>query len=176
MAAMAEGADTGEQKGRNVSQVINLAVIQMKDGQFQTALDTLGSMGTASEFGAMFTYRIMACYVASEPDNPTLGFQYEDIIRFMEANWEDNPGALQDAYLCGDLEEKGADLMIRRLARKEMAYNVLLGFQTFDDGVSTDRNLPFADLLSERRKKLRARPDVLEAAEAVGRIRTFDLQ
>lgn len=172
VAAFRKGSGAVEGAALNVSQVINLAHLQLRYGHGEEALKTLAVFETserkASAYGqiAMRYNRACAYAVAKRPADAAADLAY------IRAHSKDGPGALGSLLLClGDMDGAAADY-IRRLDDPETRSEVLLRLSDYDD---PPVKVPL-DPGAERLPSLKARADVKAAIARAGGIRRFRVQ
>ena len=172
VAAMRVGSDAGEQGGLNVSQMINLADMQIEFGKPALALETLMPFSMAkrplSAYGELALREARGCAnaLAGHPDAVI-----EDIA-FVRAHDADNRFALISLELCmGDLEGAAASI-IRQLGDSDQRTAVLVDLSDYD---APPVKLP--DNPEElNREKVKARADVQAAIARAGGTRRIYLQ
>lgn len=171
--AMTKAATLKERGAVNVSQVINLSGLQISAGRFDAALATLataadGMTGKVSPYGSMWVAAEQACAYQG------LGRATEAALALAvtaaEAN--ENHGAHAKALLCvGDLDALAAAYKARLDAPSSRSA-ALLQLSRFRDPPLT----AFDAELGRRMERLRVRPDIRAAVDAVGRTKDFPFQ
>lgn len=171
VAAFSAGAALNEGSSPNVSQVINLAFLQVLFHHGEDALKTLAVFDQPGRKGSPYgemelrTVRVCARSVAG-----TLSAASGD-IGYAEAHEKDNPDALGYLYLCLDRMDDAAAFFIRRLADPETRTEILLQLSDFDAPPG-----PVPGDFDARLARLKARPDLKTALDAAGGIRRIPLQ
>ncbi|EJL21149.1 hypothetical protein PMI02_05219 [Novosphingobium sp. AP12] len=172
VAALKSGMKVGEHGNFNVSQLLNLASLQLRLGKPQDALDTLAGQETAlgagsSPYGKMVYRRIHGCAAkrTGKADIAAQDFAYA------LAHRQDEPSNLVAIQLCmGDLDGAAASI-IARLDNPEERGDALRDLSTYEDWPA---NIPPSpDLAADA--SLLARPDVRAAIERAGGIRIFNV-
>jgi hypothetical protein len=160
---MSEGARLKEGGQDNVSQMINLADVQLEVGHAQAALDVLAGFGDrpVAPYGEMLLRSLRVCALS------LLGRQAEgaDALAYLAAHERDNPGAREDALLCAGDADGAAALFVRRLRDPLQRDEAFLALTPFDPPASVPA--VFAEM-SRRRQAVKARPDVQAAIAEVG--------
>lgn len=172
VAALKSGMKVGEQGNFNVSQLLNLASLQLRLGKPQDALDTLAGQETAlgtgsSPYGKMVYRRIHGCAAkrTGKADIAAQDFAYA------LAHRQDEPSNLAAIQLCmGDIDGAAAAI-VARLDNPEERGDALRDLSTYEDWPATIP--PSPDLAAE--ESLLARPDVRAAIERAGGIRIFNV-
>lgn len=166
-ARMREAANLSETGQINVSQVINLSDSQLRRGGFQDALDTLADFdpANASDVGDMFAWGNQACA------HYGLGNREEAdaIVARMDAQWDTNPAALQEALACQGDTDAGAALFVRRLEDEQHRSGALKAVQIRQPMYPEEIYGPHHQWRAELRR-VHSRPEVRAAIEAHGRI------
>ena len=166
-AAMREAAGPDASGKPDVNNLLNLAVALIADGRGREAMELLPDAGETSPFGRGWVEVVRTCAGVQISDDQlrTEGLAY------LKEHESDNVAALMHGLLCANDIDGAAALMIRRLGRAGDRANALLALQLTSAPSKDERK--FRRLLLERFESVRARPDVREAAEAVGRIETL---
>jgi hypothetical protein len=151
----------------NVSNILNYASHLLSEGLAKDALEQLPQVGEPSPYGRGVLESIRSCAAGLLGDEP----QRSESLEYLKAHGRDNPSALSRAYLCANDLDGAAAWMIERLADRELRGNALLALQAMPD--SAGDALPVRKMLLEHMAAVRARPDVREAADAVGRIESL---
>ncbi|WP_323762101.1 hypothetical protein [Maricaulis sp.] len=156
-----------EEGGANVSQLINLAYVDLAIGDDQAVLDRLSLMENrgASEYGWLQVHLARACaaHRLGEPDKlaPSLAFS------------EDHRALDRDGYfdllLCQDRDEDAAAFLLERLGDPAQAEDVLMRLQPYDTQYPSEY-FPAETALREARDRIIARPDVQAAIARIGRL------
>jgi tetratricopeptide (TPR) repeat protein len=172
VAAFAKGAAIDEGGALNVSQVINLASLQIRFGHGDAALTTLAAFDdpkrTGSPYGEMELRWARGCAraVAGHPADAAADRAYA------AAHEKDNPAALGGLLLClGDMDG-AASVLIRRLDDPDRRAAALADLSDYDDPPVA---LP-PDPRASRLKALKARADVRAAIARAGGTARFRLQ
>jgi tetratricopeptide (TPR) repeat protein len=140
------------------------------EGRAAQALDTLSISTGMSPWGKAWVEAISVCAAVQLNDNAAAMRS----LAYLRTHESDHDGALQHALLCLNDLDGLAELMIRRLndpvARPEALKSLQAGpANAFDEQ-------PFMRTIREREATLRAREDVLQAVDAVGRIETIPVR
>lgn len=152
----------------NVSQTLNLSVAQLRAGRVRAALSTAKSVSVAnsSPYGRSVALWVIACANAESGD-----LRASDVaIGELRGLGAEGVANLYIALMCrGDLDS-AAGLLIDRLKDPARRYEALATLQILPPA-------PHQSPLDDRREKqetlLRARPDVRDAVEVVGRVITY---
>uniref|UniRef100_B0SZB7 Tetratricopeptide TPR_4 n=1 Tax=Caulobacter sp. (strain K31) TaxID=366602 RepID=B0SZB7_CAUSK len=152
----------------NVSQTLNLSVVQLQAGRTRAALNTAKSVSAAgsSAYGRSVALWVIACATAQMGDLAASDLA----IGQLRGLGADGVANLYVALTCrGDLDG-AASLLIARLKDPARRYGALATLQVLPAA-------PHQNALDRRRDEqetlLRARPDVRAAIEAVGRVITY---
>jgi tetratricopeptide (TPR) repeat protein len=171
VSAFRHGAAAGESGGVNVSQVINLASMQVDHGHGADALKTLAVFDDpkvqASPYGLMQMHRTRGCAYAAEHRLEAAAAD----LAYVKAHDKDSPGSLADLLLClGDVDGAAA-AYIRRLDDPKLRTAALVDLSDYDDP-------PFAspDPTAAEFAALRGRADVKAAIARAGGTRRFHVQ
>ncbi|NEX94047.1 hypothetical protein [Caulobacter sp. 17J65-9] len=172
VAALRQGADLDEHGTLNVSQVINLAEVQLQVGRPEAALETLAVFEAperrASAYGVMWVKSGQACAYAALGRKAELRMT----LTWLAAHADDNPAAHTRALLCaGDVDGAAASYK-RRLADPEQRADALAALSQFDPPPVT---APGVKAAAERLAQVRARPDVQAAIAKAGRVERVPL-
>ncbi|MDB5704449.1 MAG: Tetratricopeptide 4 [Sphingomonas bacterium] len=170
--AMLAGASVKEQGQLNVSQVINLAYLQVRFGKAQDALKTLAPFdkpGMATNpYGMMAMRTIRACATARVSGAQAAAAD----IAYARAHDTDNRNAVSEMMLCiGDVDGAAAAL-IHQLEDPERTGFTLAQLSDFDDPPVA---LPL-DPADATLKKAKLRADVKAAIARAGKTRRIHLQ
>jgi tetratricopeptide (TPR) repeat protein len=170
--SLRKGAALKERGGANVSQVINLADLQINFGHGEEALKTLGLFDDptrkGSPYGEMELRLARGCahVVAGHPADAAAD------LAFARTHEKDDPRALSDLLLCvGDMDGAAA-AFIRRLDDPDRRGRALLQLSDYDE---VPVPVP-AGPVNSRLGALKQRPDVKAAIERAGGIRRIPLQ
>lgn len=181
-----ESAEMLEHNQQNVSQRINYASWKLDDGEFEEVLATLDRVRpeNTSDYGRMWANQLAVCAITMGDSKR----DYSESLAYLIGHERDNPRALIKVYLCLDNLSAAANALIRRLRSTDQRIDALtsLQYSTGDksahDNLGSDLQTHLArdDLtigheLDHRFDALRDRPDVREAANAVGRIEEVSL-
>lgn len=172
VAAFQSGVAATEGGSTNVSQLFNLAELQLHFGRNEEArrnIDTFdAASGSASAYGLMVYHLNHGCahFLTGDHAGAKADVEYE------RAHERDSPRLLTELLLCtGDTREAGA-AMVRRLDDPEQRVDALLELSDFDarpHPVTTD---PTDAGLA----KLKSLPDVIAAIARAGGTRRFRIQ
>ncbi|HUD31130.1 MAG TPA: hypothetical protein VMQ93_19870 [Novosphingobium sp.] len=170
--AMKPGMKAGEYGEFNVSQLLNLASMQLRFGKPDEALATLvgkenGLDSNASPYGKMIYHRVHGCaaHRTGKADVAATDLAY------LAAHRADQPSSLAAMQLCiGDIDAAAAT-MVARLDDPKMRGSALLDLSKFEDWPS---NLP-PDPDKTALAQLLARPDVTAAIGRAGGVRSFNI-
>jgi tetratricopeptide (TPR) repeat protein len=169
--AYATAAALKEQGQLNVSQVINMADLQVRFGHGEDALKTLAVFDEpgrkGSPYGEMELREARACAQASLG---RAGAAAADLA-YVQAHEKDNPTALGYVYLCLERSDDAAAFFIRRLADPDSRTDILLAFSDYDPP-----SAPVPPQFGGRLDRLKARPDVKTALDRAGGLRRIPLQ
>jgi tetratricopeptide (TPR) repeat protein len=172
IAAYGKGAAAAEGGGLNVSQVLNLAGLQLGFGRGQDALNTLaafeGPKRDVSPYGEMVLRFNRACAHAmvGRPADAAAD------LAFVRAHEKDHPDALSSLLLClGDMDGAAA-AFISQLDDPDRRAAALLQLSDYDDPPVALPPHP----VDSRLPALKARPDVKAAIERAGGTRRFRIQ
>lgn len=170
-AAFRNGARASEDGTPNVSQVINLAGMQIDYGRPEEALNTLKAFDdgrSASPFGFMEMRLGRGCAHAAAGHAREAAADLD----YMRSHEADNPGALTRMLLClGDMDGAAASI-IRRLADPDQRVDALAELSDYDDPPFT----PPADPITPKLAALKARAEVKAAIDRAGGTRRFHVQ
>ena len=153
----------GESEFPNVSQMINMASVLMRNGRFDEALTRVGRVGLASDFGKMFVEGINACAAYQDGDES----RAEGHLEYLVEHRTENYSALQETYYCMDRLDDAEALLIERLQSDNYSDTALMALQNF-------RIYPVEaelfQLLKSRQAEVHARAGVQETAAEHGYI------
>lgn len=159
-----EAANKHEYRRPNVSQMLALGLYLVDLGRGAQAMPLLPLITGTSRREQAWLEAIRSCagvQLSRETDR-------SHGLAYLRANENDEPTALTRALLCsGDLDG-AAELMIRRLGSQGTSGAALMALQRRPPLRSDEA--PYRSLLLDRLATLRARPDVLAAVLAVGRV------
>ncbi|MDT9600103.1 tetratricopeptide repeat protein [Sphingosinicella rhizophila] len=168
--ALKKGGATAENEGLNVSQILNLAMIQVRYGRPADALETLKAMEgrSRSPYGEMVLRGARSCALA-RLERP--GEAVADLDHL--AKHEKDGFMLHlDGLLCHDRIDDAAALLVRKLEEPDHAVGVLLALSSYEDPpVKVPQSINEAGW-----DMLKARPEVRAAAERAGGTRRFPIQ
>lgn len=172
VAAFRHGTDLQEGGGGlNVSQVINLAVLQTRFGHAKDALATLAAFDDpkrkGSPYGEMMLHGVRGCAHAILGEKQAAAAD----VAYARAHEADAPGGLSDLLLCTGDVDAAAALFIRRLADPEERASVLLDLSDYADPPVKLPPRPIDRTLAA----VKARADVKAAAARAGGTRRFNL-
>jgi hypothetical protein len=153
----------GESGEWSVSQVINFASMLEAEGRPADALQVLHTVGRASPYGDMWVAAVRAC-AAEQLGDETLR---RESLAFLRTHEADNVAARTRALLCVNDLDAAAEIYVRRLGNAEEREAALLALQIYRLEAET---LPRKRVLAERQARVRERPEVRAAIDAVGRI------
>jgi tetratricopeptide (TPR) repeat protein len=172
VAAFRKGAGSGEGGAPNVSQIINLAVLQATARHGEEALQSLAPFDDqardASPYGMMEMRMARGCAHAVAGHTA----QAKAELDYMRAHESDHPEAVSDLMLCMNDLDGAAASFIRRLGDPEQRLRALTQLSDYDPPPVPDPNDP----IDSRLPKVKARPDVQAAIARAGGIRRFPLQ
>jgi tetratricopeptide (TPR) repeat protein len=170
--AYGRGGEAEESGALNVSQLLNLADMQVRFNRPEDALRTLAVFDDPkrerSPYGEMVLRYVRGCAhaFAGRPAEAAAD------LAFAKAHVEDHPGAHSHLLLCtGDMDGAAA-AVIKRLDDPDGRAAMLLKLSDYDDPPA---NVP-PDPMTPRYKALKARPDVKAAILRAGGIRRFRVQ
>lgn len=171
-AMMRRSANLVEGSSPNVSQVINLAGMYVRQQRFEEALSVLEVMADreASPYGDMWAWSLEACALHGLERSD----ERDTIIARMEENWLDNAAAMQQVLICSSQTERAAAHMIRRLENPQEYPGALLALQRKRPSTA-NRDLALGRAWEAAVDALGERDDVAAAASDVGRILEIDL-
>jgi hypothetical protein len=171
VAAYAMGMKASEGGAPNVSQLINLALAQIRFGRPKDALATLAvrelSAGGASPYGTMLYRHARACALH------LLGRGGEAAadVDYVRSHEKDAPGAVTQLFLClGDMDAAAASA-VRRLDDPDLRADMLLQLSDFDlapPPLATDK-------AAQNLEALKKRADVQAAVARAGGTRRFNV-
>jgi len=169
--AYRNGAKASEDGVPNVSQLINLALAQIRAGRPKDALATIATRDLAAQgaspYGRMLYRRARACALHLDGR----GGEAKADVDYVVAHEKDAPVAVTELHLClGDIEAAAASA-IRRLENPEQRAEMLLQFSVFElapPPLATDRNV-------RDREALKQRADVKAAIARAGGTRRFNV-
>lgn len=170
-AAFRKGARALEDGTPNVSQLINLAGMQVDFGRPEEALATLKAFDdgrSASPYGVMEMRLARGCAHAAAGHAREAAAELD----YMRSHEADNPAALTNLLLClGDMDGAAASV-IRRLADPDQRVDALAQLSDYDAPPFT----PPADPITPKLAPLKARPDVKAAIARAGGTLRFHVQ
>lgn len=153
--------------GNNVSQLLNLAVLQCQLGHAEDARRAATAVTRASPYGLMT--REGAKYCAAEELGDAKAADAS--LAYLKAHRTDAPTAYEEALLLvNDLDGAASDLILK-LRDEDQRLAVLLELQHYTPGAKNDLQIK----LSARWVAVLARPDVKSALDAVGGVYSYDL-
>jgi beta-barrel assembly-enhancing protease len=163
----------GQGRWPNPNLIYQVASLLEADGRPVEALRALDTLrpphSHVSRSGAMSVAALRACAAAQLGNAPVL----REAMAYLRQNQRDNVGALSDALLCANDLDGAAAVFVGRLGDRVEQDDALVELQIF---ANRPRNaLPRWRVLDERLARVRDRPDVREAVEAVGRIEQVPL-
>lgn len=172
VAAMRAGAEGKEGGALNVSQVINLAGVQLEFGKVNEALATLAAFDIEkrdlSPFGRMAYRSVRACANARSGKADAVAAD----LAYMQEHVTDSRTALSEVLLCkGDLDGAAAAI-IRQLDDPARRVDALIQFSDFDE---EPVKLP-EDPREANLAKVKMRADVKAAIAKAGGTRRIHLQ
>jgi tetratricopeptide (TPR) repeat protein len=169
--AYRNGSKASEDGVPNVSQLINLALAQLRFGRPRDALATIAlrdlSAKGASPYGIMLYRRARACALHLEGR----GGEAKADVDYVVSHEKDAPVAVTELHLCLDDMDSAAASVIRRLEDPEQRPVMLLELSDFDlapPPLPTDRN-------ARNREALKKREDVKAAIARAGGTRRFNV-
>lgn len=167
-AALRKAAGTVEFDDVNVSQLINLSSLLVSEGRFDEALSEISKLkeDKTSPYGMMWAKSVEVC--ASAFQDRLDGARAT--LTYMQAHGEDNVSALSKALVCADDIDAAAALYIKRLQDPAQSIAALKALQTT---ISAPAILPYDVILNERFDRMKARADVQDAIDDVGRVMSF---
>mgnify|MGYP000886511009 CR=1 FL=1 len=172
VASFQKGAALNEMGYPNVSQVINLAELQISFGRGADALSTLspfaGQERKSSAYGEMEMRFARVCAFAISGR----GQEAAADLDYMKQHETDHPEALGDVLLCFDDFDGAAAAFIRRLDDPDRRAKALEQLSDYDAPPIT---LP-SDPVTARLPKLKKRADVQAAIARAGGLRRFNVQ
>jgi tetratricopeptide (TPR) repeat protein len=169
--AFAAGAALGESGMLNVSQVINLAHLQVRFGHPRDALKTLAVFDDpkrqASPFGDMEMRLARGCAHAAAGNAQAAAAD----LAYAEAHAKDHPAALGYLYLCLDRIDQAAAFFIQRLDDPDKRGEILRDFSDYDPPPR-----PVPAQFGGKVEAVKARADVKAAIARAGGLRRIPLQ
>jgi tetratricopeptide (TPR) repeat protein len=169
--AYRNGSKASEDGVPNVSQLINLALAQLRFGRPKDALATIAlrdlSAEGASPYGSMLYRRARACALHLEGR----GGEAKADVDYVVSHEKDAPVAVTELHLCLEDMDAAAASAIRRLEDLEQRPVMLLELSDFDlapPPLVTDRN-------ARNREALKKREDVKAAIARAGGTRHFNV-
>jgi tetratricopeptide (TPR) repeat protein len=169
--AFTAGMSLDEGGEPNVSQVINLAAMQVRFRHPEAALKTLAVFDDPkrrmSPYGNMEMRLARGCAHADLGHAAAAGAD----LAYAQAHPKDHPEALGDLYLCLGRMDDAAAFYIGRLADPETRVHALKDLSDYDPPPG-----PLPPLYAGRWDALKARPDVRAAAAKAGGTRRIPLQ
>ena len=164
-AALARAADKDEHGASNVSQRINLSSMLHAQERHAEALTEIAKLdaSTMNPYGVMWAKAVTVCARAFQN---RLG-EASDDLAYLKEHKADNMSALQRTLFCVNDLDAAAALYIERLEDPDQRGAALNALQA---ALSPPYTPPVTAELHKRFETVRARPDVREAAEKVGRI------
>jgi tetratricopeptide (TPR) repeat protein len=154
----------------NVSQRINWATQLMFDSRPDEALVALETLGAASPYGKMWAAAVRVCAY----EQLGRSSEREVDLAWMRPQEEVNPAALQEALLCADRGDEGAALLVRRLSKSDQQEDAFAALHPTQSSAAEER--PFAATIHARFQAIARRPEVREAAAALGTIESIPLR
>ncbi len=163
--ALAMAAAKNEGGGPNVSQLINLASMLQAEGKHVEALTEIGKLDLSipSPYGVMWAKAVTVCARAFQNRLS----EAADDLAYLKEHKADNVSALQRTLFCVNDLDAAAALYIERLEDPDQRGAALNALQA---ALSPPYTPPVTAELHKRFETVRARPDVREAADKVGRI------
>lgn len=164
-AALAAGAAMNEFGAPNVSQTINLATMEIREGRFAEAKAAIATLdeSSASLFGKLWAASVRVCLreftgdaAADDPD-----------LVFLRTHETDNDAAYAEALLCRDDRDEAASHFLRRLADPDRRAAAL---RTAQKTIEPRYALPIEATFEQRHEAIVKRPDVQAGIDKVGRI------
>jgi tetratricopeptide (TPR) repeat protein len=156
----------GDAKKSNflVNQFINLGGLLRNQGRFQESMDTAQrARGSSSPYGEKFIQAIFVCGLS----RTGRAAEAEAAMAEMLKSAADNHGATFNALLCLKREGEAAALFVKLLQSEDSRPTLLLDSQ---DCLENPKRPAFAREMRSVVLKVRDRPEVRKALEAVGRI------
>lgn len=169
--AYRNGSKASEDGVPNVSQLINLALAQLRFGRPRDALATIAlrdlSAKGASPYGMMLYRRARACALHLVGR----GGEAKADVDYVVSHEKDAPVAVTELHLCLEDMDAAAASAIRRLEDPEQRPAMLLEFSDYElapPPLATDRN-------ARSREALKKREDVRAAITRAGGTRRFNV-
>lgn len=171
-AALRKGAEINEGSAPNVSQVINLAHLQLRFGRPEEVLKTLavfdGPGRELSEYGQMAMRIARGCAHAALGNMAAAAAD----LAYAEAHEKDSPEILTSLYLCVGRIDDAAAVLVRRLDDPELRSDALQELSDFEPWPGNVPLMPWEKPV----EALKARADVKAAIERAGGTRRIPLQ
>lgn len=172
VASFSRGAALHEEGAPNVSQVINLAALQLRFGKADAALATLLPLGdgqkNVSPYGRMQILGVRGRAYAQKGDTARAAAMLADAIE----HETDDPSIVTDLLLALNDQDGAAASYIRRLDNPKWRTAALIELSDYD---APDPRAPAHPFLAGIRTQ-RSRADVQAAIERAGGIETLGLQ
>ena len=170
--AYGQGGAVDEAGALNVSQLLNLADMQVRFGRYDDALRTIAVFNDPkrerSPYGEMVLRYVRGCSLALAGK----AAEAASDVEFAKAHAGDHPGAHSHLLVCtGDMDGAAAAI-IAQLEDPDRRGRMLLKMSEYDDPPVA---LP-ADPTEPRYKALKARADVKAAMDRAGGTRRFRIQ
>lgn len=169
--AYRNGSKASEDGVPNVSQLINLALAQIRFGRPKDALATIAMRDLAAEgaspYGIMLYRRARACALHLEGR----GAEAKADVDYVVSHEKDAPVAVTELHLCLGNMDAAAASAIRRLEDPEHRPEMLMQFSDYDlapPPLATDSN-------ARNREALKKRADVQAAIARAGGTRRFNV-
>jgi tetratricopeptide (TPR) repeat protein len=163
----------GQGRWQNPDLIYQVASLLEADGRAVEALQALDTLRPphpyVSRSGHMLVAALRAC-AAEQLGNASV---LREAMAYLRENQRDNVGALSDALLCVNDLDGAAALFVRRLRDPVEQDDALFELQIFTNRPRTA--LSRWRVLDERLSRVRDRPEVRAAVEAVGRIEEVPL-
>ena len=158
-------ADRKENGGRNTSNVINLAWFYAEAGRSDEALATLVDVGDMSNFGMMQMHGVR--YAAALQKNDTE--IANESLAYLVEHRNDALETWQWTLVRANRLDEAAALLIQRLRDPVLRGDALYDLQDYGNPPPQAQRA----IWNERWRRIRDRPDVRRAIDAVGRIEKF---
>jgi hypothetical protein len=163
-AAMTQGSRVDEGRRGNVSQTINLAIMQMTAGRFSLVGGTLRQVGSGgTEYATSLMDGLSYCAAVQSGTNPANGDQ---VINGLKSLGENGRTSLFSTALCANKLDLAAEAFLALLEDPASRGRALIAGQAYRQE-STTRS-PFQVLIRERALLILARPDVKAKLDLYG--------
>jgi uncharacterized membrane protein len=159
-------ADRKEDGERNVSNVINLAWFYAEAGRSDEALATLVDLGqTMSKYGLMQMHGVRYAAALQKGDAEIAN----ESLAYLLEHRKDSLDTWQWTLVRANRLDEAAELLIERLRDPVLRSDALYDLQDYGNPPPQAQRA----IWNERWRRIRDRPDVREAIDAVGRIEKF---